>query len=83
MTSGPPYLHRHEGEKYFIDPLMKKDENKVKVPSIQDEGSIDLSVIVPSYNEEDRCKSKKSVNIQSVKTSALHNGILIAIILCF
>ena len=56
MTSGPPNLHRHDSEKYFTDPAIKKGDKRVKFPSIHDEGSIDLSVIVPAYNEEDRCK---------------------------
>ena len=56
MTSGPPNLHRHDSEKYFTDPSLKKGDKKVKFPSIHDQGSIDLSVIVPAYNEEDRCK---------------------------
>ena len=67
MTSGPPTLHRHDSEKYFTDPSIKKGDKKVKFPSIHDEGSIDLSVIVPAYNEEDRCKFNVLIVIVKIK----------------
>lgn len=54
MTSTPyPYLGRYESEKFFENP--DKSE-KSKFPSIHDPPSMDLSVIVPAYNEEERCK---------------------------
>lgn len=43
-----------EEEEFYNDPVSKR---KVKFPSIQDPYSVHLSVIVPAYNEEDRCKS--------------------------
>lgn len=55
MTSVPfPNLSREDSEKYFIDPA--KDDELVKFPSLHDPASVDLSVIVPAYNEEDRCR---------------------------
>ncbi|KAG8452757.1 hypothetical protein GDO86_004520 [Hymenochirus boettgeri] len=45
-----PNLHLFEEEKYFIT---NKDERE-RFPSIHDPPSKDLSVVVPSYNEEER-----------------------------
>ncbi|XP_054020793.1 dolichyl-phosphate beta-glucosyltransferase isoform X2 [Dryobates pubescens] len=45
-----PTLHRHEEEKYFVNAEGRKES----VPSIHDPPSKELSVVVPSYNEEDR-----------------------------
>ncbi|KAM6383664.1 dolichyl-phosphate beta-glucosyltransferase isoform 3-T5 [Alca torda] len=45
-----PTLHRHEEEKFFIDAEGRKEP----VPSIHDPSTKELSVVVPSYNEEDR-----------------------------
>ena len=54
MTSSPyPDLGRFDSEKYYEDP--DKSE-KLKFPSIHDPPSMDLSVVVPAYNEEERCK---------------------------
>lgn len=54
LTSKPyPNLGRYESEKFFEDP--GKNE-KFKFPSIHDPPSMDLSVIVPAYFEEERCK---------------------------
>lgn len=48
-----PNLLRHESEMLFTDP--KHSNTKMKFPSLGDEvPSIDLSVIVPAYNEEER-----------------------------
>ena len=49
-----PKITRLEGEKYFKDP--NKNNATYPFPFMEEEGSIDLSVIVPSYNEEERCK---------------------------
>ncbi len=56
MTSNAPYLFRHESENYFVDPSSEGGEKKSKFPRIEDVASVDLSVIVPSYNEKERCK---------------------------
>ena len=53
MFSSPPNLHRYDSEKSF---LSRRRGSKHKFPSIQELASVDLSVIVPSYNEEERCK---------------------------
>ncbi|KAE8627291.1 hypothetical protein XENTR_v10006928 [Xenopus tropicalis] len=45
-----PNLHRSEEEKYFTDSKGKKEP----FPSIHDPPTKDLSVVVPSYNEEER-----------------------------
>ncbi|EMP25304.1 Dolichyl-phosphate beta-glucosyltransferase [Chelonia mydas] len=45
-----PNLHRHEEEKFFINAEGKKES----IPSIHDHPTKELSVVVPSYNEEDR-----------------------------
>ena len=42
-----------ENENYFVDP---NSEKKGKFPSIKSESSVYLSVVVPSYNEEERRK---------------------------
>uniref|UniRef100_A0A8C9FVZ4 Dolichyl-phosphate beta-glucosyltransferase n=1 Tax=Pavo cristatus TaxID=9049 RepID=A0A8C9FVZ4_PAVCR len=47
-----PTLHRHAEEKFFIGAEGRKEP----VPSIHDPPTKELSVVVPSYNEEDRCK---------------------------
>ncbi|XP_061849951.1 dolichyl-phosphate beta-glucosyltransferase isoform X3 [Colius striatus] len=43
-------LHRHEEEKFFINAEGRKEP----VPSIHDPPTTELSVVVPSYNEENR-----------------------------
>ncbi|XP_074906646.1 dolichyl-phosphate beta-glucosyltransferase isoform X2 [Buteo buteo] len=45
-----PTLHRHEEEKFFVNTEGRKEP----VPSIHDPPTRELSVVVPSYNEEDR-----------------------------
>uniref|UniRef100_A0A8C3JWJ2 Dolichyl-phosphate beta-glucosyltransferase n=1 Tax=Calidris pygmaea TaxID=425635 RepID=A0A8C3JWJ2_9CHAR len=45
-----PNLHRHEEEKFFVNAEGRKEA----VPSIHDPPTKELSVVVPSYNEEDR-----------------------------
>ena len=54
MVSKPfPDLGRYESEKYFYD---GKKKEKIKFASIHDPPSVDLTVVVPAYNEEERCK---------------------------
>ena len=45
---------RFEEENFFINP---ETNEKVAFPSINEQSSLLLSVIVPAYNEEQRCKS--------------------------
>ena len=47
-----PMISRFESEKYYKDP--NKNNATYPFPFLEEEGSIDLSVIVPSYNEEKR-----------------------------
>ncbi|XP_011302309.1 dolichyl-phosphate beta-glucosyltransferase [Fopius arisanus] len=51
VTSPYPRIWRDENEKFFID---GKTGRKVPFPSIDDEFTVKLSVIVPAYNEEER-----------------------------
>ena len=68
-TIREPDMQRYESEKYFTDPSTKE---KLPFPSLADEASLDLSVIVPSYNEELRCKFVKEkdwiVHYQNLNT---------------
>ncbi|XP_059985022.1 dolichyl-phosphate beta-glucosyltransferase isoform X3 [Lagenorhynchus albirostris] len=45
-----PHLHRHEDEKFFLNARVQREA----LPSIQDSPTKQLSVVVPSYNEEKR-----------------------------
>ncbi|XP_039246516.1 dolichyl-phosphate beta-glucosyltransferase-like [Pipra filicauda] len=45
-----PTLHRHEEEKFFVNAEGRKEP----LPSVHDPPTRELSVVVPSYNEEDR-----------------------------
>lgn len=51
ITSPYPIIRRHKEERYFLDPEIVEN---IEFPSIDDEPSLDLSVIVPAYNEESR-----------------------------
>ncbi|KAH0628667.1 hypothetical protein JD844_010079 [Phrynosoma platyrhinos] len=48
-----PKLHRHEDEKFFLS----AEDKKEPVPSFHDPPTCELSVVVPSYNEEERLPS--------------------------
>ncbi|GAB0098872.1 Dolichyl-phosphate beta-glucosyltransferase [Sergentomyia squamirostris] len=51
MTTPFPRILRHKEEEYFTDVATGE---KHKFPSIDEEPSVELSVVVPAYNEEDR-----------------------------
>uniref|UniRef100_A0A1B0D386 Dolichyl-phosphate beta-glucosyltransferase n=1 Tax=Phlebotomus papatasi TaxID=29031 RepID=A0A1B0D386_PHLPP len=51
MTTPYPRIVRHKEENYFTDPVT---QTRQEFPSIEEEPALDLSVIVPAYNEEDR-----------------------------
>ncbi|XP_055837621.1 dolichyl-phosphate beta-glucosyltransferase [Episyrphus balteatus] len=51
ITTPFPIIKRHKEEKYFVDPNVIK---KVDFPSIDDEPSVDLTVVIPAYEEEKR-----------------------------
>jgi hypothetical protein len=50
-TKMPP-CYQHEEEKFFLNAKGQKEA----LPSIWDSPTKQLSVVVPSYNEEKRCK---------------------------
>lgn len=49
-TTPFPVIKRHKDEEFFTDQTGKKS----KFPSINDEPSVELSVIIPAYEEEKR-----------------------------
>lgn len=60
-TSAEPNLGCHESEKYFLDPQSKK---QIVFPTLSDDASLELTVVVPAYNEEERCKYFHVTKIQ-------------------
>jgi dolichyl-phosphate beta-glucosyltransferase len=50
-TTPFPVIKRHKEEEYFLDPVSGK---KHLFPSIDDEPTVELSVIIPAYEEEKR-----------------------------
>lgn len=48
-----PIIVRHKKEKYYRD---AEDNTEQLFPSLHEEPTINLSVIVPAYNEEERCE---------------------------
>lgn len=61
-TLSKPYASvvHYDSEHFFLDP---NDSNKkIKFPTLSDEPQIDLSVVVPSYNEEERRKDPNLVS---------------------
>lgn len=54
-----PVIRRKEEEKYFLDPATIK---QVEFPNIEDPPTVDLSVVIPAYNEEERRKFNLSRN---------------------
>lgn len=55
LTKSDPDLSFHDDENYFISRSSK--EGRVQFPTIDSTPEVDLSVIVPAYNEESRRKS--------------------------
>lgn len=54
MTAKPyPNLGRHDSEKFYYDP---KSKSKRLFPDYASSPTVELSVIVPAYNEEKRRK---------------------------
>ena len=49
-----PEIRRFESEKSFKDP--NKNNATYVFPFLEEEGSIDLSVVIPAFNEEERSK---------------------------
>ena len=48
-TTHFPVIKRHKEEEYYYDPII---EEKKKFPSIEDEPQLELSIIIPAYEEE-------------------------------
>ncbi|CAH0560902.1 unnamed protein product [Brassicogethes aeneus] len=76
-----PIINRSKKEKYYVDPLSDK---KVEFPNLNDKSSVNLSVIVPAYNEEvrlppmldectefleERCKTNKNFKYEIIVVS--------------
>lgn len=58
-----PVIRRSKKEKYFVDSRTGKEE---LFPSIGDEPTVNLSVIVPAYNEEVRCNTTQALKTRRV-----------------
>lgn len=52
-TKREPDLQRAESEKSFMDPGTEK---RHPFPSITSPPSVDMTLVVPAYNEQNRCK---------------------------
>lgn len=68
-TSPYPEIVRQEDEKYFYNPASLSRE---PFPSINETPRLSLSVIIPAYNEERRCKCNTEC-IVSKNCCAAHN----------
>lgn len=64
FSNRSPYAqkHRNEEETYFLDENCKQ----IKFPSLSDQSTVELSVIVPAYNEQFRCKSNVYKHVLSL-----------------
>ncbi|KAL9927579.1 dolichyl-phosphate beta-glucosyltransferase wollknaeuel [Glossina fuscipes fuscipes] len=51
VTTPLPIIKRHKKEQRYFDPVIVSD---AEFPSIEEEPSLDLSVIIPAFNEEKR-----------------------------
>lgn len=63
LTSPYPETSRSKKEKLFLDSI---SGDSLEFPSIDDKQSIHLTVVVPAYEEEERCKyitDKKAFHI--------------------
>lgn len=52
-TKPYPIVERHKEEETYRDPVTKA---RLKFPNINDHYEVCLSVVIPAYNEEERCK---------------------------
>ena len=59
-TVREPDVYMFESEKTFLNP---KTKEKVKFASVFEKSSINLSVVVPAYNEEQRSEYTRSWNV--------------------
>lgn len=55
-----PSIVQYESEKFYKD---AQTDKKLEFPSVRDTPSRSLSVIIPAYNEEKRCKYISNVKL--------------------
>ena len=68
-TERDPDLERADSEKVFVDPGTME---KHSFPSITSEPSIGITLVVPAYNEQKRCKCTFSLVFRGSLTSQTH-----------
>lgn len=73
VTNPYPHVKRYKEEKSYYDP---KTKTNVIFPQISDPPSVDLSVIVPAYNEELRCKFTTSSLFVDCSYETVYSSIL-------
>ncbi|XP_077984130.1 dolichyl-phosphate beta-glucosyltransferase-like [Glandiceps talaboti] len=71
-TDPVPYVHIHESEKYFKDPT--QGNKKSTFARIRDPASKNLSIIVPSYNEEERLPVMLDQALEFLEARLKKNG---------
>lgn len=59
---------RADGERYFVD----EHSEQIEFPSLSDRHTVELSVIVPAYNEQYRCESDRSTNTPAQVLTVSH-----------
>ena len=79
-TSYEPNLHGYDSEKYYLDPALN---STVPFPSLHEEASVDLTVIVPAYNEEERCMDTVAFVILSLSAPCYVCQLLLLIVVDF
>lgn len=67
VTKPYPIVERYEEEETYQD---HKTKTKVKFPTIRDPYEVNLSVVVPAYNEERRCEYFKGKNLIAHQNSS-------------
>ena len=58
-------MTRYDKEKFFLDPNGSEKQN-LPFPKLSSDATVELSVIVPSYNEEQRCKCMMFVPVPRI-----------------
>ncbi|XP_029458589.1 dolichyl-phosphate beta-glucosyltransferase [Rhinatrema bivittatum] len=64
-----PNLHQHEEEKFFLN----KADEKEAFPSLHSPPTLQLSVVVPSYNEEKRLPTMLDEALKYLENRQMHN----------
>ncbi|KAK9872090.1 hypothetical protein WA026_016135 [Henosepilachna vigintioctopunctata] len=73
-TKQYPLVKRSKKERYFIDPSTGEE---IEFPCLHEECSLDLSVIVPAYNEEKRLPSMLEECINFLNTTPICYEIIV------